>query len=334
MSSPVASIVITSIFSPTKAVVKFAALPGYHLIVVGDAKSPADWSTPGATYLSLADQEAAGFCLTQQLPRNHYARKMVGYLVAMRAGAQLIIDTDDDNVPYDSWAFPPLRARYPTTPPQRGFVNLYKNFTQQPVWPRGYPLSLILKEANNLKDNELTAREAVVGIWQGLADGSPDVDAIYRLVDNREVFFHKRPPIVLAEGTLCPFNSQNTATRRELFPLLYLPAYVTFRFTDILRGLVAQPIMWAHGYRLGFTEATVLQERNPHDYMQDFASEIPVYLHSAQIIAAVTRVITQKNTVSENLRRAYAELAKEAIVTAQELALLDLWLADVELLTA
>ena len=172
-----------------------------------------------------------------------------------------------------------------------------------------------------------------IGIWQGLADSDPDVDAIYRLIDNTEVFFDKRSPVVLAEGTLCPFNSQNTAVRQELFPLLYLPAYVTFRFTDILRGLVAQPIMWAHGYRLGFTEATVLQVRNPHDYMKDFESEIPCYLHPNHVIAAVTRAIDKGNTVSENLRLAYAELAKENIVTAQEIELLDLWLADVAALT-
>jgi hypothetical protein len=170
-------------------------------------------------------------------------------------------------------------------------------------------------------------------VWQGLADSDPDVDAIYRLVDNTEVFFNKRAPIVLAEGTLCPFNSQNTAFRRELFPLLYLPAFVTFRFTDILRGLVAQPIMWAHGFRLGFTEATVIQERNPHDYVKDFESEIPCYLHPNRVIAAVTRVVDSTRTVSENLRSAYTELAKESIVSAQELELLNLWLADIAGLT-
>ena len=334
MSLPAASIVITSIFAPTQAITKFGALPGYQLLVVGDAKSPAGWHAPGAVYLSVADQEAAGFRLTAQLPLNHYARKMVGYLVAMRAGAALIIDTDDDNVPYATWGFPPLHGTYPTTPPHRGFVNLYKNFTRHHIWPRGYPLDLILQEAHNLPEAALTPEPARIGIWQGLADGSPDVDAIYRLVDNREVFFDKRAPIVLAEGTLCPFNSQNTATRRELFPLLYLPAFVTFRFTDILRGLVAQPIMWAHGYRLGFTAATVRQVRNPHEYMRDFEAEIPAYLHPNRVLAAVTRAIDQASSVGENLRRAYAELAREAIVTPQELELLDLWLADIDTLSS
>ena len=323
------AIVITSIFAPTEAVSKFAALSDYQLIVVGDKKSPAQWSAPGATYLSIDDQEALGFSLSAKLPYNHYGRKMMGYLHAIREGAKIIIDTDDDNIPYDSWSFPATEGLFNTATADQGFVNIYKSFTSHHIWPRGYPLDLILDKTHDLKDADLTKQNGKIGIWQGLADSDPDVDAIYRLVDNTEIFFDKRAPIVLAEGTLCPFNSQNTAVREELFPLLYLPAYVTFRFTDILRGLVAQPIMWAHGYRLGFTEATVIQVRNPHDYVKDFESEIPCYLHANRVIAAVSRAIDPAVSVAENLRRAYAELAKENIVTAQEIELLDLWLADV-----
>ena len=327
------TVVITSIFAPTKAVNKIASFAEYNLVVAGDKKSPADWSEPNVTYLSVADQEAAGFRMSEKLPFNHYGRKMIGYLHAIREGAEVIVDTDDDNIPYDGWTFPATTGAFATSPANKGFVNIYKNFTSHHIWPRGYPLDLILDPNHDLKEDELTQQEAQIGIWQGLADSDPDVDAIYRLIDNTEIFFDKRPPIVLAEGTLCPFNSQNTAVRRELFPLLYLPAYVTFRFTDILRGLVAQPIMWAHGYRLGFTEATVLQERNPHDYMKDFESEIPCYLHPNRVIAAVSRAIDKGNTVAENLRLAYAELAKENIVSAQEIELLDLWLADINALT-
>lgn len=322
-------IVITSIFAPTEAVAKFSQLPSYQLVVAGDKKSPAEWSAPNVTYLDVAAQEAAGFAMSKKLPFNHYGRKMIGYLHAIREGAQVIIDTDDDNIPYDGWAFPATEGTFATSPAGQGFVNIYKSFTSHHIWPRGYPLDLILNTGHNLKEAELTQETAKIGIWQGLADSDPDVDAIYRLVDNTEIFFDKRAPIVLAEGTLCPFNSQNTAVRRELFALLYLPAYVTFRFTDILRGLVAQPILWAHGYRLGFTEATVIQVRNPHDYIKDFESEIPCYLHPNRVIAAVTRAISPANTVAENLRRAYAELALENIVSAQEIELLDLWLADI-----
>ena len=145
----------------------------------------------------------------------------------------------------------------------------------------------------------------------------------------RKCVFDKNESIVLAEGTVSPFNSQNTAFRKELFPLLYLPAFVTFRFTDILRGLIAQPILWAAGYMLGFTKATVFQHRNPHNYLKDFESEIPCYLHAQKVIDIVTGTIRTAGSISDNLYSSYNSLEKEKIVTKEEMSLLECWLQDV-----
>lgn len=331
---PQKSIIITSIFAPTKAIDKFSQLTDYQLIVAGDKKSPDAWQAPNTTYLSIADQEQQGFQLSTQLPYNHYGRKMMGYLYAIQQGADLIIDTDDDNIPYESWEFPAMEGQFLTSPADKGFVNIYKTFTQQHIWPRGFPLDLITSDQHILAEEQLILGTAQVGIWQGLADGDPDVDAIYRLTNNTECYFDDHAPVVLAQGTLCPFNSQNTAIRRELFALLYMPAYVTFRFTDILRGLVAQPIMWAHGYRLGFTKATVVQERNPHDYMKDFESEIPCYLHPNKVIELVSQAISPDNSVAANLLKAYEALLTAAIVTPEEISLLKLWLQDLDSIQA
>ncbi len=195
MSSLQSSIVITSIFAPTKAVYKFANLSDYQLIVAGDRKSPAQWTVDNVVYLSVQDQEAMGMRMSAKLPYNHYGRKMMGYLYAIQQGAQVIIDTDDDNIPYDDWKFPGMEGDFQTSPTEKGFVNIYKNFTSHHIWPRGYPLDLILNNDHNLKEGDLTTETAKIGIWQGLADSDPDVDAIYRLVDNTEVFFDKRTPI-------------------------------------------------------------------------------------------------------------------------------------------
>ena len=142
--------------------------------------------------------------------------------------------------------------------------------------------------------------------------------------------FDKGPPIVLAKGTWCPFNSQNTlCTRPELFPLLYLPAFVTFRFTDILRGYVAQPILQAAGYRLGFTCATVFQERNEHDLMRDFKDEILLpprkKVHGDRGSSCSRQVVHHRH----NLLTAYKALHAEGIVPDEELPLLEAWIEDV-----
>jgi len=129
---------------------------------------------------------------------------------------------------------------------------------------------------------------------------------------------------------MCPFNTQNTIIIKELFPLLYLPTYVTFRFTDILRGLIAQPIMWLYGYQLGFTNATVTQKRNPHDYKKDFISEIPIYENCDEIIEIVSNVISAENNISDNLRLAYKALLNKSIVTKNELITLEAWLGDLK----
>jgi hypothetical protein len=320
-------IVITSIFHPTEAVRLFANLPGYQLVVVGDRKSPTDWACEGVEYLSIHDQEGSVYSLQGKLPFNHYCRKMLGYLRAIENGAQIIIDTDDDNLPKAGWAFPPFDAHYDQLPGGRGFVNIYQLFSDQPIWPRGLPLDLIRGDSR-LDKGELQALPCKVGVWQGLADEDPDVDAIYRLTSNEPCYFDDRPPVVLAADTLSPYNSQNTATRRELFALLYLPVFVTFRFTDILRSLVAQPIMAKFGYQLGFMNATVVQKRNPHDYMKDFISEIPMYEHTRRVVQIVTESLSGKNSIESCLESAYEALCRHGIVPATELETLAAWLTD------
>ena len=319
------SIIITSIFPPTEAVKLFADKTDHNLIVVGDKKTPEPWNCSNTQFVSVSEQLSSGFELAKVLPFNHYCRKMIGYLYAIKAGSKIIIDTDDDNIPHENWEFPDFSAEYDQVPSGNGFVNVYKYFTDAKIWPRGLPLSLV---NSNIPVPEVNKAQCKVGVWQGLADEDPDVDAIYRLTSDEPCFFNHREPLVLGKNTICPFNSQNTAIVEELFPLLYLPTYVTFRFTDILRGLVAQPIMWEHGYQLGFTAATVVQKRNPHDYFKDFESEIPMYQHGHKVIDLISPVISAQNSVGQNLLNAYQELLKHGIVISEEMVTLEAWLKD------
>ena len=110
---------------------------------------------------------------------------------------------------------------------------------------------------------------------------------------------------------------------------MYLPSHVSFRFTDILRGLVAQPIMWSMGLHLGFHNATVVQKRNPHDYMKDFESEVPMFIHGPQIVDIIRPVISSSYTVSDNLLLAYKALAEKRVVPDAELTTLSAWLEDI-----
>jgi hypothetical protein len=321
-------IVITSIFNPTEAVYAFSKMIDYRLIVVGDTKTPKDWHCENVDFMPIDQQEAYNYELTKVLPYNHYCRKMLGYIKAIKNGAEYIVDTDDDNIPKENWNFPGFENKFDFVSENKGFVNIYQLYTKDKIWPRGLPLKLINRQFELGKD--LTLNDCKVGIWQGLADEDPDVDAIYRLTNDTPCYFEEREPVVLGKGTISPFNTQNTIIRKELFPLLYLPTYVTFRYTDILRGLVAQPIMWLYGYKLGFTNATVIQKRNPHDYMKDFISEIPMYETCEKVIELVSRVISSSDCIENNLYKAYNALLIENIVTNKEMITLEAWLKDLK----
>ena len=320
-------VVITSIFSPSEAVKNYADINNLKVIVIGDKKTPYGWSCDGVSFFGLDEQSNSGYKIAKLLQYDHYSRKMIGYIIAREEGAQSIVDTDDDNVPLIGWHFPPYSADYELISGNLGFINVYQLFTDQIIWPRGLPLRVI-NEARPF-ENSNPIRRCNVGIWQGLADEDPDVDAIYRLTSDKPCYFKKRDPIVLGRKTFSPFNSQNTLFRKELFPLLYLPTSVSFRFTDILRGLVAQPIMWEEGYLLGFLEATVVQHRNPHNYMEDFQSEIPMYINCDKAVELVDAAVSSNRGCCDNLYEAYESLLRGGIVKEIELATLEAWLSDI-----
>lgn len=317
-------IVITSIFNPTEAVKLFSQNSDFKLIVVGDNKTPKSWRCKNTIFISLDRQKELELNLSKLLPINHYSRKMIGYLIAMKDAA-IIIDTDDDNIPKNNWEFPVPSRSYRVLDGS-GFVNIYQWYTKQKIWPRGLPLNLINKEFKN--DYASNMQGDAVGIWQGLADEDPDVDAIYRLTINEPCIFEQAMPLILTKGLISPFNSQNTLFYRPLFLLMYLPTTVTFRFTDILRGLIAQPIMWMYNYHLGFTGATVVQKRNEHNLMSDFRSEISMYEHCEEIVNLVSASVSGNNSLEGNLFNAYDKLALHGIVSAAELVAVEAWIND------
>ena len=68
-----------------------------------------------------------GIC-AEVCPYNHYARKNIGYLYAIQQGADIIYDTDDDNLPYDDWDIIDFSCDNFLSLDSK-FVNVYKYFT-------------------------------------------------------------------------------------------------------------------------------------------------------------------------------------------------------------
>lgn len=332
------TVVLTTIQSPRSGIEKWTGVTDLPIIIVGDRKTPNNWEHPNCEFLSFDSKHVADFALPEMLPENHYARKNIGYLDAIRKGAIAILDTDDDNFPHprlwneilertDGMAY---QSPSETSPVYR---NVYTYFSQSeiPFWPRGFPLSELLSPTSALGLDSLQAQtnEDQVAVWQGMVDQDPDIDAIHRLLYAECPSFENKPKLILGRNNLCPFNSQNTLWKLPIaFPLLYLPSTVSFRFTDILRGYVAQIILHAHDLHLGFTRATATQERNQHDIMKDFASETSMYLQTTEIVESLSSKVRSSCSISENLLISYEELTKMEVTQGDEMKMVESWLSD------
>ncbi|MDD1529852.1 DUF288 domain-containing protein [Bradyrhizobium sp. WBOS7] len=327
------AIIITSINPPNdvmKTIAASALQSGFDFFVVGDTASPADFSIEGCRFLGIADQVNSGFAYANLAPVKNYARKNIGYLSAIASGAQVIVETDDDN--FARPQFFECRRRKLTAPvlSGHGWVNAYRYFSDGNIWPRGLPLNHVLKPVPDFAN--LALAEVDCPIQQGLADGDPDVDALYRLVLPLPHHFRTDRMVAFGVGAWVPFNSQNTSWWQSAFPLMYLPSYCNFRVTDIWRSLIAQRIAWANGWHILFHGPTVWQDRNEHDLMKDFEDEIPGYLNNDRIRGMLEDlpIAGGLDYISLNVRRCYQALVDRELVGAAELPLLDAWTSDLD----
>ena len=217
------------------------------------------------------------------------------------------------------------------------WINVYRHFSEELIWPRGLPLDEIhrsmttsAKPPNGVTPVHSENGETWAPIQQGLADGSPDVDAVWRLVLDREFRFEIRDSLYLLPGTWCPFNTQSTWWWPAVYPLLYVPSHCSFRMCDIWKSLIAQRCLWELGAGVVFHAAEVYQERNPHNLMRDFGDEVPGYLKNQQIAGILEQIVLspERSEVADNLRRCYTALVHADIFPSEELALVDAWLDD------
>lgn len=331
MSATNNALVITSIAGPNQALRAFAhgcRKHGYSFILIGDRSSPGDFQLAGCDFWGLDRQRSMPFNLAPLLPERHYGRKNLGYLQAIQNGAEVILESDDDNFPKETFWSDRTRQHSTASFRDAGWVNLYRLFSDEPIWPRGFPLEHLKDALPTLP--AISLRDCP--IQQGLADQNPDVDAIYRLIGKLPVDFIQRDhPVSLGQGALCPFNSQNTTWFREAFPLLYLPSYCSFRMTDIWRSYVAVRICWENGWDVMFHNATVWQDRNEHDLMKDFADELIGYQNNKAVFARLSALNIKpgREHIAANMLACYQEFIAMGLIGEQELALLQAWNVDI-----
>ena len=326
--------VITTIQAPTDSVRKLAAALSAlncRLIVVGDKKGPGEYNLANVDFYPLSEQLKLPFKLADLLPTGHYGRKNLGYLLAIKQGTECIYETDDDNAPREHWRLRSLCCRAQPVRPHPWF-NVYRIFCSELIWPRGFALSHIADNQSYEHDRDRELMDVQGPIQQCLVDGEADVDAIWRLVLDKEVTFRAGNSLVLPAGTWCPFNSQNTWWWPEAYPLMYLPCYCSFRMTDIWRSFIAQRCLWELGKSVVFHGPDAVQDRNVHNLLNDFAEEVPGYLSNEKLVACLNMLELEPGTenIANNMVCCYEALIEWNYFPPKELHLVKCWLKDVE----
>lgn len=329
------ALIVTSIHAPNPAMRRLAAgciEHGWDFFVAGDSKSPAEFQLEGCRFLTLEEQRGGGFELGKIAPERSYTRKNIGYLTAISSGAEAIVETDDDNLPREAFWEPRELMSKCRRVTSNGWVNAYRYFTPDFIYPRGFPLTHARGEAPAPAE----FADAECPIQQGLADNDPDVDAVYRMLYPLPFDFTVDDgPVLLGGGAWCPFNSQNTTFFPTVYPLLYLPANCSFRMTDIWRSFVAQRVLHARGLGVLFHGPTVWQERNEHDLHRDFLDELPGYTHNHRMREELVNLQLKPDASMQFMMEAcYEVLIRHGWVGRQEETLLDAWFTDLRALSA
>lgn len=326
------TIVITSINSYENTSIKDFLKYDFNIILVGDKKTNHS-SYLNKNVLYIHPTENTKFDKFEKLlPYNHYCRKNIGYLYALLNGSELIFDTDDDNYPLDNFNTWKDEIVYEKITGSK-YPNILTLFTNEYIWPRGYPLELLQTE-QTIEHNEVSLNDLKnIGIIQSIADGDPDVDAIYRLTNqsyNKDINFISNRGYVIDKNIYVQGNTQATIWNdRKLFHLLYVPCTVSFRFCDILKMYIAQRCMWEYNKLFCYISPIVKQDRNEHDYMLDFKSEYSMYTNILYILESIFDKI-KLNGDANDLLLIYIELYKNEIVKEKEIELVEEWLKNID----
>lgn len=320
-------IIITTINEPTDTIKKHINNDLYDVIIVGDKKTPETFNNLNCIYLNTDVQEKLFPMLSKQIPYNHYCRKNIGYLYAIKKGYDIIYETDDDNVPDDNFDRFLQNKTNKMITTNDVWLNIFKYFTNNAyIWPRGYPLSLI-KINNKFSVVETLEKPSIIN---GLVENDPDVDALFRLICNHQetITWEKDKSVLIDNKKMCVFNSQNTFwLNTKLFVCLLIPSTVSFRYCDILRGIINNIIIKKTNNYIMYTSPNVIQYRNEHNLISDFKSEYEMYIHNENILNYIEQNIENETNIIELMKIIYNNLLIKNIITHNDIDILNTWLS-------
>jgi len=320
-------VVITTINEPTETILKHIANPDYDVIIVGDNKTPNTYHKIDCIYLDINSQRIFFPQLHKLIPQNHYGRKNLGYLFAIKRNYEIIYETDDDNIPLDKFDNILLNTHNSQIikekeTPWINIFNYFKN-NDNDIWPRGYPISLIGNSSLFEFENIITKPSIICG----MVENDPDVDALFRLTQPEQYEWKTDKKIYISNENMCVFNTQNTFwVNKDLFISMLIPSTVSFRYCDILRGIICNIILNITNNHLLYISSNVIQKRNEHDLVEDLKSELLMYKHNENILNVISKDISKSESIKISLGKIYKNLYNNNIIKKNDIDILNLWL--------
>jgi len=272
------AIVTTSIYSPSKALLKFAKMKDWVVVVIGDLKTPHKEydDIDNVIYLSPDEQKQRYPLLSEAIGWNCIMRRNIGFIEAYRMGAKVVATIDDDNIPYDNWGKDILVGKEVEMDCWDTdlicFDPLYAT-NHKELWHRGFPIQLLA-----LRNGTKSVKKITVDVQAGFWDGDPDIDAICRFEHDPNCSFDCNC-FPFTTNTFSPFNSQNTFLSRDILKNYFVMPHVG-RMDDIWASYYVE----AKGYNVAYSEATVRQDRNAQDITANMEKEYIGYSNNLKLL--------------------------------------------------
>jgi hypothetical protein len=336
-------IIISSINKIENFIFQYSKLSDWNIVIVGDKKLKVPNVGELKNFLKVhflsleTNQLNLGFKISTFLKSNHYTRKNIGYLYAIRNGAKIILDTDDDNFLKDTNEIYYRRkvsimdhyANY------IGVVNPYEYFGHREIYPRGLPLCYFKKLSSEIDPYICPKRKSFSPIQQYLQDLNPDIDSIIRLTQSYKSNYFKfssvgRDSIALPVGVFAPFNSRNTIFHEEAFWGLLLPTTVTSRVCDIWRSYWSQRLLWDIGGKISFGKSTVDHLRNSHNLLDDYKDEKMLFEDSRRLIIFLKEWKSDEPLLKNRIITLAREMYENGFWEINDYDLIKCWIEDLE----
>ena len=154
------------------------------------------------------------------------------------------------------------------------------------------------------------------------------MDAIFRLVCRENIEWIKDKHVLIDNKNICVFNTQNTFwLNSELFMCLLIPCTVSFRYCDILRGIINNIVLKKTDNYMMYCSPNVIQIRNEHNLMQDFKSETEMYIHNENILEYIENNTDNVANSSDLMHIIYTNLLNNGVIKPQDIDVLNKWLS-------